>query len=121
MRCPYCHHAETKVLIVDREFSGVMAEALKLARTGLSRACRVPLDYSPTNETHFSNLATLKRLALALAAEGRLAELENRPADAAAAYLATIRLGQAVCRGGVTDATTAGGEKELIKVSVFGF
>ena len=26
-------HAETKVLIVDREFSGVMAEALKLAKT----------------------------------------------------------------------------------------
>jgi hypothetical protein len=84
-----------------RTFVTKNSEALKLARTGLSRACRVPLDYSPTNETHFSNLATLKRLALALAAEGRLAELENRPADAAAAYLATIRLGQAVCRGGV--------------------
>ena len=47
----------------------------------------VPLDYSPTNEEHLPNLASLKRLAQAMAAEGRLAELENRPADAAEAYL----------------------------------
>jgi len=84
-----------------RTFVRKNSEALRLARTGLSRACQVPLDYSPTNETHFSNLATLKRLAQALTAEGRLAEVENRPADAVEAYLSTIRLGPALCRGGV--------------------
>ena len=48
------------------------AEALKLARTGFSRECRVPLDYS-TNFAHLDDLPAVKRLASAFAAEGRLA------------------------------------------------
>ncbi|MCX6928172.1 MAG: hypothetical protein NT154_33925 [Verrucomicrobia bacterium] len=84
-----------------RTFVKKNSEALKLARTGLSRACQVPLDYSVSNQSHISNLAVLKRLALALAAEGRLAEFENRPADAVEAYVTVIRLGHALCRGGV--------------------
>ena len=84
-----------------RAFVKKNAEALKLARIGLGRECRVPLDYSPTNGVILSHLATLKRLGQTLTSEGRLAELENRPADAAEAYLAVIHLGHAMCQGGL--------------------
>jgi hypothetical protein len=77
------------------------AEALKLARTGLSLPCQVPLDYSSPNPTYLTNLAGLKRLAQALAAEGRLQESEGRPADAADSYLTAIRLGIATSKGGL--------------------
>jgi hypothetical protein len=86
-----------------RELVSTNADALKLARIGLSRECRVILDYGPaaaTNSAHLDNLSHTKRLAQAFAAEGRLAEVENRPGDAAAVYLDDIRLGQAVTRGG---------------------
>ncbi len=84
-----------------RAFVSKNAEALKLARTGLRRECRVPLDYSATNVLRLSHLAAIKRLAQVIAAEGRLAELENRPADAAQAYLTVVRLGSAISQGGV--------------------
>ena len=84
-----------------RAFVTNNAEALKLVRTGLGRECRVPLDYSATNDTNIRNLSVLKRLAFCLTAEGRLAEMENRPADAAEAYLAVIRLGVAISQGGL--------------------
>src|SRR4029077_9002226 len=78
------------------------AEALRLVRIGLKRECRVPLTYSATNfQAHIPDLAGIKRLAQLLAAEGRLAELKQRPADAAESYLLTIRLGQASSRGGL--------------------
>ncbi len=77
------------------------AEGLKLARTGLALDCRVPPDYSPTNMARINDLAVIKRLGVGLAAEGKLAELENRPDDAAAAYLDLIRLGHESGRGGV--------------------
>jgi hypothetical protein len=84
-----------------RAFVKKNAEALKLVRTGLGRECRVPLDYSATNTAFLGNLAAIKRLAQAMTAEGRLAEMENRPADAAAAYLAVMRLGVASSHGGL--------------------
>jgi hypothetical protein len=84
-----------------RAFMKKNGEALKLVRTGLSRECRVPLDYSATNTAFLGNLAAIKRLAQAMTAEGRLAEMENRPADAAAAYLAVMRLGVASSHGGL--------------------
>jgi hypothetical protein len=84
-----------------RAFMKKNAEALKLARTGLGRECRVPLDYSATNTAHVANLAAIKRLAQAMTAEGRLAEMENRPADAAQAYVAVMRLGVAIGHGGL--------------------
>jgi hypothetical protein len=77
------------------------SEALKLARTGLTHACQVPLDCLAPNHTYFTHLAPIKRLAQAVTAEGRLAELGNRPADAAEAYLTVIRLGYASGRGGL--------------------
>jgi hypothetical protein len=77
------------------------AETLRLTRMALSHACQVPLDYSPANSVLLPELAGFKRLAYALSAEGRVAEMENRPGDAAEAYLTTIRLGQAVGHGGL--------------------
>ena len=84
-----------------RAFVTKNAEALKLVRTGLGHDCRMPLDYSATNPTNIRNLSIIKRLDFAVMAEGRLAELENRPADAAEAYLAVIRLGCAMSQGGL--------------------
>jgi len=77
------------------------ADALKLARTGLSRACQAPLDFSHPNTSYYTNLSKCKALAQGFAAEGRLLELENRPADAADSYLTAIRLGIATSQGGL--------------------
>lgn len=77
-------------------------EALRLARIGLSRECRVTAEYSSTwFSRHTQELLVPRRLAFAFTAEGRLAELENRPAEALRSYLDAIQLGQAASRGGV--------------------
>ena len=91
-----------------RAFVWKNAEALKLARTGLGRECRVLLDYSAINATHSRDLAGIKWLARTFTAEGRLAEMENRPGDAAESYLGTVRLGHAITRGGVIIDSLAG-------------
>ena len=78
------------------------AEALRLLRAGLSNQCRVPLQFSENYmANHLNDLAGCKRLAQVLAAEGRLAEMEDRPADAARSYLEAIHLGAESARGGV--------------------
>jgi len=77
------------------------AEALRLVSMGLDRECRVPLGYSLTNAMLRYVYTQFAALAQALVAEGKLAELANRPGDAARPYLATIRLGQEIVRGGV--------------------
>jgi len=90
--------ADLRVLV------GKNANALRLVRTGLSRACQVPLDFSHPSPSLGANLAKLDMLGRALVAEGRLLELEGRPVDAAGAYLTAVRLGSAVSHGGlVTD------------------
>jgi hypothetical protein len=94
------------------------AEALKLARTGLSRECQVPLDYSAASPTYlFTNLAGLKRLAQGLAAEGRLMESEGRPTDATDSYLTAIRLGVATSKGGLLLDSLVGVAIEAIGTS----
>ncbi|HEV2208050.1 MAG TPA: hypothetical protein VG167_04700 [Verrucomicrobiae bacterium] len=50
---------------------------------------------------HGTNLAVLKRLGFALAAEGHVAELDRDPVTAAGDYLAAVRLGQEQSRGGL--------------------
>jgi hypothetical protein len=105
-----------------RDLVRTNSEALKVASMGLTQACQVPLEYSKADENLLQNLGPLKRLAQALMAQGRLAEMENRPADAAEAYLAAIRLGNAARRGGlviyalVGDAIEAMGNSSLEKV-----
>jgi hypothetical protein len=84
-----------------RELVNKDAEALQIARTGLQRKCRVKLIYSATSTTHLHELAAIKELALAFAAQGRIAEMEKDPADAAQIYLEMIHLANESARGGV--------------------
>jgi hypothetical protein len=78
------------------------AAALALARTGLSKQCRVPVQYSESYiSNHLDELAGIKRLARAFAAEGRWALLENRTNDAIQTFLDTIHLGNESAHGGV--------------------
>jgi hypothetical protein len=77
------------------------APAMEMVRQGLGRECRVPIEYS-TNyaRSHYGYLGRLKLLAIALTAEGQLAEMEGRTNDALRIYLEVVRLGHQVGRGG---------------------
>jgi hypothetical protein len=77
------------------------AAALAVARVGLQRQCRVPLGYTINYITNRAELASWKRVAHAFVAEGKLAEREKRPADAARSYLDALHFGHECCRGGV--------------------
>ncbi len=91
------------------------AAALQVYRAGLSNSCRVPLAFSQTYmSNHLNQLATLKRLAQGLAAEGRLAEMAGHPNDAAKSYLDAIRLGNEAARGGVMIDQLVGTASEAI-------
>jgi hypothetical protein len=85
-----------------RELVAANAAALTLARAGLSNECRVPVQFSEAYiKNHISELAGLKWLAQAFVVEGKLAELENRPGDAAKSYLDTVHASNESVRGGV--------------------
>ncbi|MEI9865727.1 MAG: hypothetical protein WDN00_14475 [Limisphaerales bacterium] len=78
------------------------ATALNLMRAAFTNEIRVPVQFSTT--TASSNLAVMisfRKLAMILTAEGRLAELNNRPEDAAWDYLDVIRFGNESGRGGL--------------------
>ena len=94
---PDLPHEELRTLVATN------AEALRLLRVGLARPCAVPTDAHIANfaTTVTTDLMDLKRLAKLLSAEGRLAEIENRPADAVRSYVDSIRLGRAMSRGGL--------------------
>ncbi|HUB87460.1 MAG TPA: hypothetical protein VMB22_06175 [Verrucomicrobiae bacterium] len=78
------------------------AAALSAARAGFSNQCAVPIQFTEAYlNNDINDLALLKRLAAAFAAEGKLAEMENRPADAAKSYLDTFHFGSESMRGGV--------------------
>lgn len=78
------------------------AEALRLLRVGISRHCAVDTDAQIANfSTVSGDMTAMKALARLLSAEGRLAEMENRPADAARSYVDAIRLGSEMSRGGL--------------------
>jgi hypothetical protein len=78
------------------------SNALQVARAGLQAQCRVPIQFSETYMiNHLNDLAALKRLAQAFAAEGKLNEMENRPDNAAKSYLDIIHLGNESSRGGI--------------------
>lgn len=76
-------------------------ETLRLIRLGLGRQCALDTESAVTNLSGtLSDLGTFKRLAQLLVAEGRLAEMEDRRADAAQSYVETIRFGNEMSRGG---------------------
>ncbi len=78
------------------------AEPLRLVRLGLTRQCSFPTQVALTNFIMVAtNLAKLRSLAQLLRAEGRLAEMEGRPFDAAGSYVDALRLGNEVSRGGL--------------------
>jgi hypothetical protein len=91
-----------------RTFISTNQEAFSLFRLGLSRKCQVPIQAAWINVlmaatnggTHLIDLTSLKRLAQLLNAEGRLAEMEHRPADAARTYIELMRFGNEISRGG---------------------
>src|SRR6266850_2172076 len=89
-------HDSLRVLVMTN------AEALQLLRLGLTRRSAVPTDATIKNFGAISgDLMALKSVATLLAAEGRLAEMERRPADAARSYTDAIRLGSEMSRGGL--------------------
>jgi hypothetical protein len=91
-----------------RELISTNQEALRLFRLGLSQKCQVPIQAAWINVlmaatnggNHLIDLTSLKRLAQLLNAEGRLAEMEHRPADAARTYIELMRFGNEISRGG---------------------
>jgi hypothetical protein len=84
-----------------RDLMATNAEVLATLRHALSLTCLVPTEEAITNyAAALPQLATFKALAQLLAAEGRLAELEGRPGDAARSYAEAMRLGNEISRGG---------------------
>jgi len=87
---------------VLRKLVAENAEGLSLARKALKEQCQVTVQFnSAYANNHFSDLVTVKKLATTLACEGKVAEIENRPMDAAKSYLDAIHLGNESARGGV--------------------
>lgn len=85
-----------------RAYINTNAEAFKLARLGFAKQSRVPIEYSVQYiQTLLPELTVLKRLAISLAAEGRLAEMEGRTNEAVRIYLDVVRLGHEAARGGL--------------------
>ena len=80
-------------------------EPLRLLRLGLTRECEVPTEDSMAYfQRHFPDLMCIKRVAQLLSAEGRLAEMEGRFADAARSHLDNVRYGPVSANGGlITD------------------
>jgi hypothetical protein len=78
------------------------AGALTLAREGLDKGCAVPVQYSEDGQRNMNgNYVKLRSLGAAFAAEGRLAELENRTGAAADSYVDVMRLGAATEHDGI--------------------
>lgn len=107
-----------------RELLATNVEALRIVRQGFTHTCSVPTEAAITNFSAMINdLADFKALAQLLAAEGRLAELEGRPGDAAESYCDAMRLGNEISHGGfliyrlVGVAIEAIGGSRLAKVS----
>jgi hypothetical protein len=77
------------------------AEALALVRAGLTNECRVPVQFSVSySSSSIKDIMAFRSLAQTFAAEGRLAELNNRLGDAAKSYLDMIHFGNEATRGG---------------------
>jgi hypothetical protein len=84
-----------------RELIATNAEPLRLLRLGLTRQCFVSYDPTSTNYAALlSELTIMKKLTFLLVAEGRLAEMENRLADAPSKYIDAIVLANEMSRGG---------------------
>lgn len=84
-----------------RAFLATNQEALRLLQRGLTRRCSVHTAEVVTNSANMSNdLMAMKRVAQLGLAAGLLAELEGRTNDAVATYVAGLRFGNEISRGG---------------------
>jgi hypothetical protein len=105
-------------LVELRKLVAKNSDALQAARTNLQEDCAVPLQFSRDDGgRHLTEMADFKRLAQAFVAEGRLAEMENRPGDAAKSYLDAIRLGHKSTHGGIMIDQLVGTAIEAIGTS----
>lgn len=77
------------------------SNALQIARAGLQKQCRVPLDYDPTSTASEIRLPAIKLLGASFAAEGNLSEMQGHPDEAAISYIDIIHLANESSRGGV--------------------
>lgn len=93
-----------------RDLVATNAESLRLLRAGLTRQCAMP----DSALTDIDRLAGMKRLVQLLSKEGRLHEMDNRPADAARSYTDAIRFGSEMSRGGLMFTHLAGMACEAI-------
>jgi len=86
-----------------RDYVTRNAAAIRLARQGLTRKCRVPIEFSSSYLTNQlgTDLVKLKGLALTFSAEARLATMEGRTNDAANIHFDVIRLAHESVRGGL--------------------
>ncbi len=85
-----------------KDYVSASQGALTLMRVGLQKETRAPtVDYFTNTSQRMGELASCKRLALTVVAEGRVAESEDRPGDAAKSYLDAIKLGQQCGHGGL--------------------
>ncbi len=80
-------------------FVATNAEALAIAHQGLAMECRAPDVYNSNG--NFQQLSLMKRLALALTAEGWLAKSENRTNDSIQCFEDCMTLGVKESSGGV--------------------
>lgn len=89
--------AETLQAFVDRHQA-----ALERGRLGLTRECRVPVEFTAQQITDSINRSSqVRKLARLLSAEGRLAMLRQRPLEASGSYHDLVRLGYAAQQGGL--------------------
>jgi len=86
-----------------RQLSKLNRKPLELVRTGLTRECGVAIvSYSQERDAvRLEQINKMRQLGRLLFAEGRLAELEGRPADAARGYVDAVRFSHEMARGGL--------------------
>ena len=85
-----------------RQLVSSNVEPLRLIRVGLGRHCSIPTEEAVTNFAAISPaLLQIRLIVILLAAEGRLAEIEDRLGDAARTDLEAIRFGNEISRGGL--------------------
>ncbi len=78
--------------------------ALARGRLGIAKECRVPVEYSETWEAeHFGQILVNRDLEETIRTEGELADLDNRPEEAAECFLTMMKIGVELDRGGLMD------------------
>jgi hypothetical protein len=92
-----------------RAFVAQNAPAFKMAQSGLSHTCLVPLGASdPHLDERMGDLSALEKLMSSLSARGEAARLEGRTNDSIESYLECVAVGVQSARGGIISAKLNG-------------